>query len=92
MAGRKAGLAGNEMAANRKGCSEVARAVVAVKLALRLAGCTSEIASGERDEARAAGYTDADIAEIVVHAGFNLLTTILGNASRVEIDTQLPVA
>jgi len=35
---------------------------------------------------RAAGYTDADIVEIITHVGMNILTNILGKASRVEID------
>jgi len=84
--GRESGLTGDEMAANREGCSEDARALVAVKLARRLAECIGEISTAELVEARAAGYTDADIVEIVTHVGLNLLTNTLSNASRVEID------
>lgn len=84
--GRKAGLSGNEMAANRAGSSEDAKAAVAVKLARSLAAHTGEITTAELIEARAAGYTDADIVEIITHVGMNLLTNLVGKASRVEID------
>jgi hypothetical protein len=35
---------------------------------------------------RNAGHTDAQIVEIITHVGLNILTNILGKASRVEID------
>jgi uncharacterized peroxidase-related enzyme len=84
--GRKAGLTGEEIAANRAGTSEDAKAAVAVKLARSLSEHKGEITTAELVEARAAGYTDADIVEIITHVGMNILTNILGKASRVEID------
>lgn len=47
-----------------------------------------EIAAARAEllEVRAAGYTDADIVEIITHVGINFLTNVLGKASRVEID------
>jgi uncharacterized peroxidase-related enzyme len=84
--GRKAGLSGDEMSANRAGTSEDAKAAVAVKLARSLAAHTGEITTAELIEARAAGYTDADIVEIITHVGMNLLTNLVGKASRVDID------
>jgi alkylhydroperoxidase family enzyme len=35
---------------------------------------------------RNAGYSDAQIVEIITHVGLNILTNIIGKASRVEID------
>ena len=35
---------------------------------------------------RQAGYSEGDIVEIITHVALNLLTNILGRASRVEID------
>ncbi len=84
--GKKAGLNGDEIAANRAGSSQDAKAAVAVKLARSLAEHKGEITTAELTEARAAGFTDADIVEIITHVGMNLLTNILGKASRVEID------
>jgi uncharacterized peroxidase-related enzyme len=84
--GRKAGLSGSEIDANRAGTSQDARAAVAVKLARSLAAHNGDVTTAELLEARAAGYTDAEIVEIITHVGMNVLTNILGRASRVEID------
>lgn len=84
--GRHAGLNGDEMAANRAGTSQDAKAAIAVRLARSLVEHTGEITTAELLEARAAGLSDAEIVEIITHVGLNLLTNILGKASRVEID------
>ncbi len=84
--GRKAGLTGAEMEANRAGTSQDAKAAVAVKLARALVEHQGDITTADLVEARNAGYTDSDIVEIITHVGMTLLTTILGKASRVEID------
>lgn len=84
--GRKAGLSGAEMEANRAGTSQDAKAAAAVKLARSLIENQGDITTAELIEARNVGYTDADIVEIITHVGMTLLTTILGKASRVEID------
>lgn len=84
--GAKAGLNRAEIQANREGRSQDAKAAVAVKLAKSLAEHKGEISTAEILEARNAGYSDADIVEIITHVGMNILTNILGKASRVEID------
>ncbi|QLI82505.1 peroxidase-related enzyme [Chitinibacter fontanus] len=84
--GKGAGLNGDEIAANRAGSSQDAKAAIAVKLARSLAEHKGEITTAELIEARNAGFSDADIVEIITHVGMNLLTNILGKASRLEID------
>jgi len=84
--GRKAGLEQDEIGENRKGSSLDARAAAAVKFANALNEHKGEITNSEMNEIRAAGYSDAEIVEIITHVGMNLLTNILGKASRVEID------
>lgn len=84
--GKKAGLNGEEITANRAGSSQDAKAAIAVKLARSLAEHTGEITTAELIEARAAGYSDADIVEIITHVGLNILTNMLGKASRLDID------
>ena len=84
--GANAGLTGDEMAANRAGSSQDAKAAVAVKLARSLVEHKGDITTAELSEARDAGYSDAVIVEIITHFGLNVLTNILGKASRVEID------
>ena len=82
----QAGLTGSEIAANRAGSSENAKAAAAVKFARSLTEHKGDVSTAELQAVRNAGYSDADIVEIVTHVGLNFLTNILGRASRVEID------
>lgn len=84
--GRKAGLPGAEIEANRSGTSQDARAAVAVKFARSLVEHMGEVTTAELLEMRAADYGEADIVEVITHVGMNILTNILGKASRVDID------
>jgi uncharacterized peroxidase-related enzyme len=83
---RKAGLGNSEIEANRAGSSEDAKAAAAVKFARALAEHNGEVTTSEILAVRNAGYSDAEIVEIITHVGMNILTNILGKASRVEID------
>ena len=84
--GKNAGLSGDEILANRAGSSQDAKAAVAVKFSRSLAENNGEVSTSELLEIRNAGYTEAEIVEIITHVGMNVLTNILGKASRVEID------
>ena len=84
--GRKAGLSGAEIEANRAGSSHDAKAAVAVKFARALAEHQGEVTNLEMQSMRDAGYSEADIVEVITHVGMNVLTNILGKSSRVEID------
>jgi uncharacterized peroxidase-related enzyme len=84
--GRKTGLTGAEMEANRKGTSEDTKAAAAVAFARALVEHKGEVTNAEIEAVRQAGLGDAEIVEIIVHVGMNLLTDILNKASRVEID------
>lgn len=84
--GRKAGLNTEEINSNRAGDSQDAKAAVAVKFAKALVEHTGEVTSNELLELRNVGYSEAEIVEIITHVGLNLLTNILGKASRVDID------
>tara|TARA_R110001592_G_scaffold363355_1_gene685038 strand:- start:3782 stop:4327 length:546 start_codon:yes stop_codon:yes gene_type:complete len=84
--GSKAGLNGAEIEANRAGTSQDAKAAVAVKFAKALAEHSGEVTTEEILEVRNAGYSESDIVEIITHVGMNILTNILGKASRVEVD------
>jgi alkylhydroperoxidase family enzyme len=69
--------------ANRAGSSQDAKAAIAVKFARSLAEHNGEVTTAELLEIRNAGYSDAEIVEIITHVG---MTNILGKASRVAID------
>ncbi len=84
--GGQAGLSGDEMQANRAGTSQDAKAAAAVKFARALVEHKGGVSTEEIMAVRAAGYSDSDLAEIIMHVGMNLITNILGKASRVEID------
>ena len=80
------GLDNAEIKANRTGTSRDAKAAVAVKFAQALAEHTGEVSTAEINEVRAAGYSDADIVEIITHVAMNIFTNIIGKASQVDID------
>lgn len=84
--GRNAGLSNAEIEANRAGTSQDAKASVAVKFARSIAECTAEVTPAEITEARNAGYSDAEIVEIITHVGITVLTNMIGKASRSGID------
>tara|TARA_R110000823_G_scaffold101498_1_gene218064 strand:- start:717 stop:1262 length:546 start_codon:yes stop_codon:yes gene_type:complete len=84
--GRKTGLNTAEINSNRQGDSQDAKAAVAVKFSRSLVEHLGDVTTAEVQELRDAGFTDADIVEIITHTGINLLTNILSKASRVDID------
>lgn len=84
--GRKAGLNGAEIEANRAGTSQDAKAAVAIKFARALVEHKGEVTHAELQTMRDAGFSEADIVEVITHVGMNMLTNILGKASRVSID------
>ena len=84
--GRKAGLNGAEMEANRAGTSQDSKAAAAVKFAKALAEHNGQVTTAEILEVRNAGYSESDIVEIITHVGLNVLSNIIGEASQVEID------
>lgn len=86
LVGRQIGLTGNEMAANRAGSSEDAKAAVAVELALGLAALQGRITGDDLVLAREAGHSDPDIVEIVTHVGLSLLIQMMVNAGCVATD------
>jgi uncharacterized peroxidase-related enzyme len=84
--GRKAGLSGEELEANRAGSSLDASAAAAVVFARALNEHMGEVTQAEIDAVRKAGYGDPEIVEIIAHVGMNILTNLVGKASRVDID------
>ena len=84
--GRKAGLTGSEIEANRAGTSEDAKAAAAVTFAKALNDNLGEVTQAEFNAVREAGYGDAEIVEIITHVGMNILTNLIGKTSQVDID------
>jgi uncharacterized peroxidase-related enzyme len=84
--GRKAGLDGDEMLANRAGRSSDRKAEAALTFARALVEHTGAVTSAEVDAVRAAGHSDAEIVEIISHVAMNIFTNLLGKATQVDID------
>lgn len=87
--GSQAGLNGAEMESNRLGDSHDARAAVAVRFACRLIEQRGDLDDAEFRAMRDAGYSDAEIIEVISHAGLNFLSNLISKASRVDIDFPL---
>lgn len=84
--GRHTGLSNEEMALNRQGSSNDAKAAAAVAFAKALNEHVGEVTTAEFEAARAAGLSDGEIVEIIAVVAINVFTNILGKATRVEID------
>lgn len=84
--GHQAGLNDAELAINRAGSSQDAKAAVAIKFARSLVEHMGEVTTAELQAMRNAGFSESDIVEVITHVGMNVLTNMLGKASRVDID------
>jgi len=84
--GRKAGLTTGEIDANRSGTSQDAKAAAAVTFASKLNEHHGDLTGAEFEAVRAAGYSDAEIVEIITHVGMNFLTNLIGKSLQVDID------
>jgi uncharacterized peroxidase-related enzyme len=84
--GRGTGLSNEEMVAARAGSSADVKAAEAVKFARSLVEHQGEVTTAELIAMRDAGFSESDIVEVITHVGMNILTNILGKASRLEID------
>ena len=84
--GRKAGLGKEEITANRAGSSYDAKAAVAVRFSRTVVENAGDVSTSDLLEMRNAGYTDAEIVEVITHVGMNILTNLIGKVSQVDID------
>jgi uncharacterized peroxidase-related enzyme len=83
-------LDASEIAANRRGRSNDAKADAAVRFAASVATQRGHVADAEVMTVRAAGYSDAEIVEIVQHVALNTWTNYLNEVAQTVID--FPVA
>lgn len=83
------GLDDAEITANRNGASNDPQADVAVRFAADLARRRGAVGDDEIGALKAAGYDDAQIVEIVLHAALNALTSTITKAGQPDIDFPL---
>ncbi|MFC2254841.1 carboxymuconolactone decarboxylase family protein [Labrys portucalensis] len=84
--GKFAKLDDSEIAANRRGSSNDPTAAAAVEFAKALVVARGAVAAHEIDAVRAAGYSDAEILEIIAHVALNTFTNYVNEALGTEID------
>lgn len=86
LGGKVAGLDAAEIAANRDGRSSDPRADAAVRFAAGIVADRGHVAEAAVTAVRAAGYTDAEIVEIVVHVALNTLTNYVNEVAGTAVD------
>lgn len=75
-----------EMTANRNGASNDLKADAAVRFAAKVAQARGHITDSDFAAVKAAGYTDAQIVEIVQHVALNTWTNYFNEVFQTEID------
>jgi uncharacterized peroxidase-related enzyme len=84
--GRKAGLDIEEILVNRQGSSSDSKAAAALAFSKVLVEESGAVADVDLADIREAGYSEAEIVEIISHVAMNIFTNILAKAAQVEID------
>jgi uncharacterized peroxidase-related enzyme len=79
-----------EIRARRRGTSGDAKADAAVRFAAAVTKARGRVADSEVEVVRAAGFSEAQIVEIVLHVALNTLTNYVNNVAETVID--FPVA
>lgn len=79
-----------EIALNRKGASSDAKANAAVSFAAKIAEARGHVSDADIGAVRAAGFSDAQIVEIVALVAENTFTNYLNEVAKTDID--FPVA
>lgn len=85
-------LSAAEIAANRSGASTDAAAAAAVRFAVEVMQQRGHVSDEDVRAVRAAGYTDAQIVEIVQHVALNTWTNYVNSVAKTEIDFPVVVA
>ncbi len=75
-----------EIAANRAGRSNDPKAEAAVRFATKVAVSRGAVTEDDLRAVRMAGYTDAQLVEIVLHVALNVLTNYVNEVFATEVD------
>jgi uncharacterized peroxidase-related enzyme len=84
--GRKAGVSAEDIADAQVGRSRDARTAAALAFALKMVEKRAHIADADIAAVRAAGFSDAEIVEIIAHVALNLFTNYINVALDVPVD------
>lgn len=75
-----------EMALNRRGQASDARTDAALHFARTVARAKGKVSDADLATIRAAGFTEAEVIEIVANVALNVLTNFINNVAQTDID------
>ena len=75
-----------EIAANRRGHSTDAKADAAVRFAASIVKARGHVSDEDVHAVKLAGYTDAQVVEIVLHVALNTLTNYVNEVAKTAVD------
>lgn len=91
LAGKFNGLTKEDMDLNREGHSTDPKAGAVLQFANKVARSRGHIEDGDLEAVRAAGYTDAQIIDIVAETAFSFITNLFNNTFKTDFDSGFPV-
>lgn len=91
LAGKLNGVAEDDLKLNREGHSTDPQADAALQFAYKVAKSRGHIGDADLEAVRAAGYTDAQIVDIVAETAFSFITNLFNNTFETDIDASFPV-
>ncbi len=80
------GIDKQSVEAAKEGNSSIAKEEAALKFAQILVEKKGSVSLQDIDAVRAAGFTDAEITEIIAHTALNIFTNYFNNALEVDVD------
>lgn len=86
LAAHVAKLDATEIDANRNGFSQDAKADAAVGFAVAVAEARGLVAAEAVTKVKSAGFSDAEVIEIVLHVALNTLTNYVNSVAQTDID------
>jgi uncharacterized peroxidase-related enzyme len=75
-----------ELDANRHGTSSDPKAAAAVRFATQIVNARGHVTDAELAAVHAAGYSSAEIIEIILHVALNTLTNYVNEVAKTDID------
>jgi uncharacterized peroxidase-related enzyme len=79
-------LSDQEIAINRDGGSTDPKADAAVRFAVKVVNARGHVSDTDIRDVKSAGYSDAQVIEIVLHVALNTLTNYVNEVAQTEID------
>src|ERR1700761_7429458 len=90
LCGKLQGLTAEDMELNRDGHSTDPQADAALQFAYKVAKNRGHIEDADIEAVRAAGYTDAQIVDLVAETAFSFITNLFNNTFATDIDSTFP--